>query len=501
MTRDRLYTLLICALVYIFSINAFSDIFADVDLWGHLKFGEEIISTKSIPQVNTFSYTAPDHPWINHELLAEIIFAFVYSLAGTTGLLILKLALGLGIIHILSGLYFSKSGNRLSYALHFLLLAPVFVTGFATRPQIFTYFFLALLVWILQKYFDGNHKVIFWTPLLMALWVNTHGGVVAGICIFGAVVFIEVLRRLLTGDGPIKALIAVFLVSCLALFANPYGYKIWLFFLETIPRDRPISEWAAVPPWGPRFYFFKVLVILFVISLFSPAKKRIWEVTMIVLAIFYGFRHGRHTVLTGILMTPYLPLQLAALLETETFKRWRPKISSLGHTAVLFVLTVGVLSQAYFHYHKYKEVGFKIQINPEVYPLYAMNFLEANKIDGNILVFFDWGEYVINKRPASKVSIDGRLWTAYPDEVFRENLALRNGEKGWEEMLDKYPHDIILMDHINSDLENVAGWVKIYNDPIARIFIRKTDPPSPLLEKFYRREFIYPEAPLSWEFP
>ena len=79
---------------------------------------------------------------------------------------------------------------------------------------------------------------------------------------------------------------------------------------------------------------------------------------------------------------------------------------------------MGVLSQAYFHYHKYKEVGFKIQINPEVYPLYAMNFLEANKIDGNILVFFDWGEYVINKRPASKVSIDGRLWTAYPDEVF-----------------------------------------------------------------------------------
>jgi len=130
-----------------------------------------------------------------------------------------------------------------------------------------------------------------------------------------------------------------------------------------------------------------------------------------------------------------------------------------------------------------------------------MNFLEANKIDGNILVFFDWGEYVINKRPASKVSIDGRLWTAYPDEVFRENVALRNGEKGWEEILDKYPHDIILMDHINSDLENVAGWVKIYNDPIARIFIRKTDPPSPLLEKFYRREFIYPEAPLSWEFP
>ncbi|UCD11138.1 MAG: hypothetical protein JSU88_10835 [Nitrospinaceae bacterium] len=501
MNQDRLYTLLVRTFVYVFAINAFSYIFADVDLWGHIKFGSDLLTSKSLPLVDTYSYTAGDYPWINHNWLAEPLFALIYSWAGSSGLLIFKLLVGLAIIHILSTLYFAKSGNRLAYALHFLLIAPVLVTGFATRPQILTYLFTTLLVLILQKYFDGNSKAIFWTPLLMAIWVNIHGGIVAGILIFGTVVVVEFFRRLLTGGDSIKPLLLVLFASCLALLINPYGYKLWLFFWETIPKDRPIGEWGPVPLWNTSFLSLKILVILFFITLFLPGKKRPWELTIIILGIFYGFRHERHSVITAILMTPYLPLRLADLFESDAFKRWVPKVSARTHTAVLWVLAGGILFQAHSHFYKYKEADFQIQVNPAVYPIYATRFLDTNRIDGNILILFDWGEYILMKRPASKVSIDGRLWTAYPDKVFRDNMLFAEGAEGWEEVLERYPHDIILMNHRNSGLENAAGWVKIYDDPLARIFIKKTDPPSPVLEKFNRRELIYPKDPVSWTFP
>jgi len=501
MDRDRLYTLLIRTFVYVFSINAFSYIYADVDLWGHIKFGQEILSNHALHLVNTYSYTAPEHPWINHELLAEIIFAYIYSNAGSTGLLIFRLMLGLAIIHILSSLYFEKARNRLAYAIHFLLLAPVLVTGFATRPQIFTYLFLTLLVLILQKYFSGSNKAIYWAPPLMLVWVNTHGGVVAGFFIFATVVGVEVARRLVTRDGPVKPLIFSLFLSGAVLFANPYGYKLWLFFLETIPRSRPIGEWGPVSLLDSTYLCFKILVLLFVVTLFLPGKKRLWEVVMISLAVVYGFKHGRHTVITAILMTPYLPLRLAALFEAAALKRWIPKISSAGHALILSVLAGGILLQTHFHLFKYRGVNFQVQVDPVVFPIHAVRFLAANKIDGNILVLFDWGEYVIWKRPASKVSMDGRLWTAYPDKVFRDNILLAEGGPGWEEVLERYPHEIILMNKQNRGLEGAKNWQKIYEDPIARVFIRNTEPASPYLEKFQRKELIYPEEPISWAFP
>ena len=40
---------------------------ADPDLWGHLRFGLDMIESRALHTVDPYSFTA-DRPWINHDL-------------------------------------------------------------------------------------------------------------------------------------------------------------------------------------------------------------------------------------------------------------------------------------------------------------------------------------------------------------------------------------------------------------------------------------------------
>src|ERR1700722_3532633 len=66
---------------------------ADPDLWGHLRFGLDMLASHSIPSIDPYSFTAAGAPWTNHEWLAELSFAVGWKLAGAAGLVLLKVSL------------------------------------------------------------------------------------------------------------------------------------------------------------------------------------------------------------------------------------------------------------------------------------------------------------------------------------------------------------------------------------------------------------------------
>ncbi len=66
--------------------------FADPDLWGHLRFGQAVISAGHLVRTDPYSYTAFGHPWLNHEWLTEVIMGALYNFVGVFGLKLMKLA-------------------------------------------------------------------------------------------------------------------------------------------------------------------------------------------------------------------------------------------------------------------------------------------------------------------------------------------------------------------------------------------------------------------------
>jgi len=87
--------LLFSSLFYFFSYPE-----VDPDLWGHLFFGREIVQSGQLPLRNLYSFTAPDHPWINHEWLAEVIFYGIFYLFGSPGLVLPRARMGTALISV-----------------------------------------------------------------------------------------------------------------------------------------------------------------------------------------------------------------------------------------------------------------------------------------------------------------------------------------------------------------------------------------------------------------
>ncbi len=495
------YSLLARILVYCFAVNAFTHTGADFDLWGHIKFGEDIWQSGAIPRTDPYNYTFPDHVWFNHEWLAEVIFYLLYEVFGSTGILIFKLGIGLTIIHLLSQLYFERSQNIPVYCLFFILWMYVVAIGFANRPHLLTFLFLTVLLVILYRYSEGRRRAVWWVPPLMALWVNCHGGFVAGFGIFGMFVLVESITRWRKREKPDPLLFYSLGGASLALLVNPYGYHLLLFLLETVPRARHIKEWYPIPLWSTRFLYYKIMVVLFLASLFSPMRKRPWEVAIILFCIFYGFKHLRHVVLAGIVMTPMAAAGFAALIEpwaTSLKNRAWPRWS---HVGILVCMGVFAVFQLNHNFLKWQRHGFQIHVDPAINPVYAVRFMKENDINGNIMTTHNWGEYVIWKLPESKVSVDGRYWTVYPPESILQNMVFQSGWEGWQYYLDLYPHEIILTTEKTQGIESHDGWVKIYQDFNARIFVRKTDPPHPAHQKFIDGTLIINDSPPSEAFP
>jgi hypothetical protein len=121
----------------------------DPDLWGHVRFGLDLLGTRRIVRPDPYSYVSGDQPWINHEWLAEAVLALVFQLAGPTGLIVLKVAIG-----ALIGLVLARHLGRLGVG-EGIVLAGTFGLLWpwlgAVRPQMFTFLCLSLLLVLIDR--------------------------------------------------------------------------------------------------------------------------------------------------------------------------------------------------------------------------------------------------------------------------------------------------------------------------------------------------------------
>src|SRR3954467_3803438 len=68
---------------------------SDPDLWGHIRFGQDLLHSHQVNRVDIYSYTTGSAVWVNHEWLSEAALAWSYDHAGAAGLVWLKLALAM----------------------------------------------------------------------------------------------------------------------------------------------------------------------------------------------------------------------------------------------------------------------------------------------------------------------------------------------------------------------------------------------------------------------
>ncbi len=489
------------------AIYFFSFVTADPDLWGHVKFGEAIWQTKALSPHNLYSFTAPDHPWINHEWLSELILYAVYNFLGDAGLLFLKLSIGLVIVWLLSKISLFRPAQIIFLGIGLGLVISVMSPGFMVRPHIFSFLWFTCFFYIFHCYFERNKNRLWLLPPIMIIWCNSHGGFLMGwglytiVLVWQSLVFILKDRK----AGPsLRVLFLWYLFTTAACFITPYGYKLLVFLYHSLSKPRPIEEWNPIRIWDTTFIRFKILVALFIVSCAYPSgRKKRWETVVIAATLVFAFKHQRHTPFFAIMVGPSLVEWLSLLsnrLNVRSFTSSRATRSILS-TFLLLLVSYHISHATY----RYLKAGFHIIVDPFYYPVQAVQFIQANQIKGNLLLPFEWGEYAIWKlHPRCRVSIDGRFRTAYPENVIEDHIFPLNDDVAWSRLVKKYPADIILSGQIPffwDLIKTSKEWIYVYSDRAAMIFVRNNKQNRSILNNLKAGKLIYPHEPVSIYFP
>ena len=78
------------ALIFLVIVVADITRLADPDLWGHVRFGQDVLAQRHLIFYDRYSYSAPGHLWLNHEWLSEVLMAAMFDKFGPLGLKLLK---------------------------------------------------------------------------------------------------------------------------------------------------------------------------------------------------------------------------------------------------------------------------------------------------------------------------------------------------------------------------------------------------------------------------
>jgi hypothetical protein len=503
---EKFFRIILLVLPYSSAIYFFSFNTADPDLWGHIKFGQDLWIAGKIPEFDIYSYTAFEMKWINHEWLSELIMYGIYTLSGSPGLLIVKLITGLTILSVMTRITLQRTFNPIAYGVCLSLSTAVMSPGFMVRPQLATFLFAAYFIYVFYNYLEHNKNLLWSLPLAMILWVNSHGGFLIGAGLFPVVVASETANCVIKGKKlkHIPAMVFWLFITEASMLVNPYGLHLLFFLHDSLSISREISEWSSISLFDLSYVRFKIMVILVIFLPFiKKGKNRYWEISVIIIALVYSIMYERHTPVFAIFAAPFICEKISAVMEIFKIGEKTFSMKSLLVIGVLTSLLAGY--QIYFTSAKYLKTRFNIIVDPGIYPVYAVQFIKENGIKGDIMLPFEWGEYAIWKLyPDCRVSIDGRFRTVYPNDVLEDHFNALKDRESWVELIGKYPADILLLNRHGYSEEMVhAGndWTYIYSDGISLIFIKDSKSQKNIIKKLEQSELVYPEKEILPYFP
>jgi hypothetical protein len=390
--------------------------FADPDLWGHTRFGLDMLATHTLPSDDPYSFTQ-DIPWINHEWLSELIMGGAYRAAGPIGLVVLKAALVATFFALMAGAYASASPLVTGPALFLVAWGTAYVTS-TLRPQLWTLIGVALICRLLMT--APRPWWLIALPTLFVVWVNMHGGWIVGAGLLVVWTGVQICRR-----GAPRGLIAsVAVLSALATLVNPYGWQMWAFLATTVRMSRDIAEWRPlltlpVLDWMP----WLLVVIGASVCAFSKPRPPIERIAMTAMLAYAALRVARTAPLCVVAAVLLMRPTVVASKFNVPLTFDLPSRSALRGLAVA-LLAVAVISGAVM-----TRLARCIPIAGDWSPdLVAGHALIGAQVRGKMVTWFDWGEYTLwHLGRGLRVSMDGRRETIYSDTVLERHFALYEG--------------------------------------------------------------------------
>ena len=537
-----LAVLLACAVAL--SLNV-----ADPDLWGHVQYGRDALA-HGLPVTTTYSYVAANQRWINHEILAEYALAIGADWLGGPALLFIKCLLGVVIVGTILWRAM-RQGSGLVAACGFTLLVAITLGNhWSLRPQLASYVCFALLLALLSYCFEGwegrwqlpldwlarwrgtttvplppleyslpRLKLLWLGPLLFMIWTNSHGGFLAGLCVYLAYLTLRgaeaYARKGRAADGLLLRFGLMGAAAIAATFLNPYGplFHLWILGDVSVPRPE-ILEWRAPELFNTQFLPFWLLLVAALGSLaFSGRPRDLTQVVVLGLILWQALEHHRHIAFFALACGWWLPLHFDSLLERlgvgKRFKTdeelrfgWAPPentalfaaFSARMQQGVALGLVVAICVSTGQLAHRLTT----LKVDRNEYPLGAAHYIADRGLTGKMVCTFNWAQYILAAfgphqpgQPGILVQVDGRCRTGYSQEQLDMHFDFilgepdpslryrdpRSGPFDPARVLEYERPDLVLISRHQQPsvavMERQEGrWVLLYQDDLSQLWGR-----------------------------
>jgi len=546
-----LLSTLVLATALPFSLNL-----VDPDLWGHVRYAQDWLAAGELPRTATHTYTAEGYPWVNHENGAELALALGYEHLGIYWMLVPKCLLGLGIMYTMARTAAHHGVPTIATWALLVLVAANLQAFFPLRPQLFSFALCSAALVCLDRAFQNwragssptpapgasptpappdpytiHFNWLLPLPFIFAVWVNFHGGFVAGLCIVGALLLGRMVElawraRRTTGAaspashlqppvsslqpapilGRLVALAAIGLACVAATTINPYGLGLHQWLWDSWGGAPPeITEWAPPAPGTPVFWPFVTLVGVAVVSLAATRRRRDWvKILILALVVWQASLHLRHIAFVALLCGFWLPEHWYSALSRLKPERGRLPVV-LPALWIRVALAAALLAAVALESFALSRRLSDFPVRRSRYPVDALQYMADHRLTGRLVVAFNWAQYAIAAlAPDVQVQFDGRFDTCYPQEVIDMHFDFllgdctgprerspNSGPLDGARALEHLQPDLVLVERRYKNpaavMESAAQgeppqWSLLYSDAVAELWGRRSrfdDPASP----------------------
>jgi len=463
------------------------------DFWWHLRTGQIIVESRTIPATDLFSFTRAGQPWINESWLMQVVL-YVIHRAGDLPLIIFCQALTITAGYVLLQVECLRrsGGEPRGAALATLAAGVLGMASWGVRPQSISFLLFAVLVVVLERHASrppeplkpagGSHTLLLLPPLF-ALWVNLHGGFVFGLGLLGIYVAARIADDLAAGRDlrpDTRQALTAGIASVAALSLNPTGpigivRYMWGFFQSEVTQQANVEFLALSIREADGLLFFAVVTVFVLLAFHRRAAIPPYAVAAMLAFALASLYARRALPWFGMVLAP----TFAQVLATRPVLATRSGAPPSGLNGVLLALLALLVIATLPWLRPYLPLPAdrRWYIARRETPVEAADVLCALDKDARVYNHLAYGSYLIWACPSVPVFIDTRI-ELYPKEMWRDYVWVANAISGWDDVLRRYGVTTILahkgdMQTLVADLQASSQWQSVYDDDFTAIFRRR----------------------------
>ncbi len=472
----------------------------DVDIFWQLKTGQIIWETHRVPHTDLFSFTRAGQEWIDAQWLFQVIIYGLYRVWGYAGMILFGAFIsGLTWVIILKPSFHPRKYLPL-LALALLSLQTA-SPRLKLRPELLTFFYLALELFLIHQYRRGKKTALYFLPALLLLWVNSEGLWPIYFVVLTTFLLEETIFALnlpITGKvkrvspdparGSVARLLAVLAASLALALINPYGYRGAIFpvqlFTEISSSQNLIrqsilefrSPFSRDLPWFDRAPYIALLVFsaLMVAAMLLRRQAHLMALMLWAVFLYLSLSAARNMALFALICAGPLASAWAASGDREIlrFPALQKRLAGFRPVAALVMLLLMVLialdlASSRFFIQNRSFSRFGIGALETDYPIRAADTLKrvcaaaAEPVHLKIFSDYNSGYLIWAGYPQWKVYVDPRL-EVYGEEMMKNFFRASTDEEEFKAQDRKYDFDAVVLT-LEPQVKDLVA--RLYRDP------------------------------------